>query len=138
MSLHSSEVSMDMVGARDRINQALKDFTTQVSIIRVLLIYWDVESQNFHNNLTFKDEAYRVHSFFQQKFQYNVEHFAIPVERSYLALSTKISQILLELDGTHSLLVLHYGGHGDADNIDGERRAVWSVYVFEYACGYPC
>ena len=106
----------------------LNDYTT----IRVLLLYWDCEEVDDRNKATFKSEAYGLESYFRSQLNYNaVEHFPIPTSDSQLSLSNKIGQTLISANDPSSLLIIHYGGHGDEDIANGGlQRSVWSAYVF--------
>lgn len=86
----------------------------------VLLLYWKDD-----NDDGFNAEADALDDLFVTHFNYpraNVERFEIPLEGNL--------QLTLErrIMGHESLLIIHYGGHGDADAED--KQFVWAKYVF--------
>ncbi|CAG8973486.1 hypothetical protein HYALB_00002811 [Hymenoscyphus albidus] len=97
--------------------------------IKVLILYWR------EGNEGFKTEGREFGLLLQDTFQYAIEEFAIPSSQSELHLRGVVNQILLELATTSeeknasSLLIIHYGGHGDKNgdrHAGQERRAVWA------------
>ncbi|KAI8930877.1 hypothetical protein NX059_011894 [Plenodomus lindquistii] len=97
--------------------------------VQVLVLYWQGEVEGF------KDEGLQLGEFFGKSFNYAVEYFEIPRSESYLRLhhfitqkSLALSEYLNEGRGM-SLLIIHYGGHGDRNDRkhEGEeKRAVWA------------
>ncbi|CAG8953482.1 hypothetical protein HYFRA_00010232 [Hymenoscyphus fraxineus] len=98
--------------------------------IKVLILYWCEGDEGF------KTEGREFGLLLQDTFQYAIEEFAIPSSQSELHLRGVVNRILLELATTSeeknasSLLIIHYGGHGDKNDdrhAGEERRAVWAA-----------
>jgi hypothetical protein len=117
---------------KEHLNKQLTAFTRTryYACVKVLTIYW----KDGHDG--FKEEARELGEMFRDEFQYSVEEFSIPSSRSLLHLSNFITQSLLyvtsiaEAKEASSLLIIHYGGHGDMndDRDKGEeRRSVWTA-----------
>jgi hypothetical protein len=102
--------------------------------VQALIIYWQ-ESDKLE---AYEEEAGKLQELFRV-LQYDTEVYKIPVQDSQLNLSEVILRHCNRLSGQlrgsehdpSSLLIIHYGGHGDKDDdkhaTDGrqERRAVW-------------
>ncbi|KAL2065985.1 hypothetical protein VTL71DRAFT_2056 [Oculimacula yallundae] len=126
MELTSSRTDHE---SKNRFNQQLSarfPVSNDYSHVHVLLIYWEScdipkEEKNF------RDEADDLERLFKIDFHYDVSHFAIPSEESQLALEGAIIQFMLKRS-PNTLLIIHYGGHGDPDDTAGEhrRQAVWA------------
>ncbi|KAK8880190.1 Protein kinase-like (PK-like) [Apiospora arundinis] len=111
------------------VNQKLRDHfhrnrENDYDAVRVLLIYWEgAESQDF------KTEATELGLLFEQRFCYPVQHYEIPrTHNCHLALDQEINSFLLSLKSPRTLGIIHYGGHGDPDDVDDprERLSVWA------------
>jgi hypothetical protein len=103
----------------------LSTYTT----VKVLILFWQGEDEGF------KEEGLQLGEFFETTFQYTVEQFEIPKIASYLKLHQFITRESLDLSSRSnkaneaSLLIVHYGGHGDRNdrkNEGEEKRAVWA------------
>jgi hypothetical protein len=100
--------------------------------VKVLIVYWEQGDSGF------KREGRELGAMFadKEKFGFAVDEFAIPSSESHLHLLNFIASSLLEVStyakeqrGT-SLVIIHYGGHGDRndDRHSGEqRRSVWAA-----------
>lgn len=72
---------------------------------------------------------------FEKIYNYAVIEFAIPSktpQSNYFSLLQVVSGVLCEESNTKgpSLLIIHYGGHGDSDDDrhnGEERRSVWAA-----------
>jgi hypothetical protein len=118
------------------INQQL-DLSARSSVyvcVKVLILYWDFGDEGF------KTEGRALGRVFADKetFNFAVEEFSIPRSNSYLQLHNFITKSLLSLSSYAdekrgaSLLIIHYGGHGDRndDKHKGEeKRSVWAAQV---------
>ena len=101
--------------------------------VQALIVYWQ------DGQVGFRTEGQLMGDFFRDDLKYLVDEFAIPSSQSYLELHRYITQSALslvkkarELNGS-SLLIIHYGGHGDRndDRRKGEEKlAVWAACVF--------
>ena len=120
---------MDL-GLKDRFNSKLKGVfraENDYPEVYVLLIYW--HDAGFSG---FKEEADALEELFTTDFNYPRDHitrFEIPLNKSQIALEIAILSFLLN-KRQDSLLIIHYGGHGDADDDNDSqkpRRAVWGT-----------
>ena len=116
---------METEAIKQRMNSALlvEDWKVKndYKLVSMLVLYWQ-ES----NEPGFKDEAHRIGEVFTNEFHYDVEYFAIPLENSHRRLDSKINSLLDDHEDPDHLIIIHYGGHGDAD-IENERLAVWAA-----------
>ena len=112
---------------KEELNNALRGHHTRFAdykSIWVLVLYWE------DCHAKFKDEARAIGELFALEFNYNVEYYQIPARQSQLQLDQKIGQILLQHGDPDSLIIIHYGGHGDRDNDTRQgryRRSVWAA-----------
>lgn len=110
-----------------RINSALEfedwNIHNEYKSISVLVLYWqDGDLPGF------KDEARRVGELFAIDFHYEVEYYAIPSDNSHRRLDTKINAFLDDHGDPDHLMIIHYGGHGDPDDVSSqEKLAVWAA-----------
>lgn len=116
-----------------------KPLQPHYAAVKALMLYWR-ESVGM---VKYQDEAKRLGAFFKQRLGYETEEFEIPTRNSHMETDCYISKQLLEMQklteapGAPCLLIIHYGGHGDKDDVSngqgtGERRSVWRGYVFFY------
>lgn len=93
--------------------------------VHVLLLHWQKSDLS-----GFKAEAFALEKLFSERFQYRVLHWEIPPDNSQLLLDAKIANFLASLIEPRSLGIIHYGGHGDADEDSPirERRSVWASH----------
>lgn len=94
--------------------------------VTVLVLYWEAGEPGF------KREAQAVHTVFKDSFHFTVSEVPIQSNNAYFQVLGVISQVLARDDTTSgsSLLIIHYGGHGDLDDDrhgGQEGRAVWSA-----------
>ena len=97
-----------------------------------LIIYWE------NGNPGFKEEGEKLGCFFRDRLGYVVKIFPIPRDDSHIELLCFIANAIkethetMEARGCPALIILHYGGHGDAyDNrrIGQQEQLVWAEYV---------
>jgi hypothetical protein len=89
----------------------------------VLVLWW--EDGDYPG---FKIEGEDIKNIFEQGYRFAVETYSIPSKRSQICLDNRISQFIIDHDEDGSLLILHYGGHGDEDDGHGrESRSVWAA-----------
>jgi hypothetical protein len=116
----------------EHLNQQLESSirSRDYTAVKVLILYWQDGIDGF------REEGQLLGRLFEEKFQYCVDEFAIPTKRSYRQLQQFVSKSLLALeeqaDATQgaSLLIIHYGGHGDENNDTRqgeEKRSVWAA-----------
>ena len=118
---------MEPESPRTRLNNALRVQSWRINndykSVSVLIIHWQ-DSED----VGFKDEAYALGSLFANDFHYNVEYYAIPSLDSELSLDNKVTSFLKVNGQPENLVIIHYGGHGDADDEDDrEKLAVWAA-----------
>ena len=113
---------------KERINEQLqRSSTAEYGYIKVLLLFW---AGSTPEHASFQEEGRRLGKFFSDKFNFPVAEFPIPSVLPQLQLTERIaSEIVVaskEVQARRdpSLLIIHYGGHGDED--DEERRAIWA------------
>ena len=117
---------MEPDSPKTRLNNALRVQSWKIDndykSISVLVIHWhDCEAG-------FKDEAHAIGDLFANDFHYYVEYYPIPSSNSYLSLDNKINSFLDRYGQLGNLIIIHYGGHGDADDEDdAEKLAVWAA-----------
>jgi hypothetical protein len=113
---------------RDELNEHLKgDFhpKDEYHSVNVLLIWW--EDSDLPG---FKSEAQDLEKVFSECFGFSVQHYSIPSKQSQLSLERKIINVILDHCSKGSLLIIHYGGHGDEDDdrtLKQERQSVWAA-----------
>jgi hypothetical protein len=128
----ASESTKDL---REEINDKLKGFENfnRYAHVKVLILYWE---EGDHPG--FQAEGLQFGELLRTTLNYDVENFSIPSRSSQLRLDSLISNAILEAEDqarsskAASLLIIHYGGHGDRndDRQSGEeKRSVWAAYV---------
>lgn len=121
--MDSSQNSNDLLHS---LNECLKT-SVQIrsySTVEALVFYWEEADREY------KEEGEAVCQMFQDVFNFPVTKSAIPTSRSYLHVLSIVSKALARESDGSSLLVIHYGGHGDRDNDRDqgqERRSVWAA-----------
>ncbi|KAJ4394315.1 hypothetical protein N0V93_003532 [Gnomoniopsis smithogilvyi] len=119
---------------RERANAILRDHfnrdrANDYDRVKVLLLYWEVSDMP-----GCKDEANALAQLFTRRFNYQVQHWAIPPKNSQLLLDRTIANLLATILEPRSLAIIHYGGHGDADddkNVSSglrEKKSVWASH----------
>ena len=92
--------------------------------IVVLLIHWEQS-----DDPGFKEETEKLKDFFEIELGYDVKVYPIPSQKSYWCLDYEFNTILRHLEPS-TLLIVHYGGHGDPDNNKDkgqDRGSVWAA-----------
>jgi transposase len=115
---------MEGVGDPARLNAILSKYyktRTDYDSVTVLVIYWKECSTN-----GFKDEGAKIGRLFSGDFRYNVEYFEIPSTDCQLALDVRLNELLMANRQGDTLLIIHYGGHGDDDD-EHKRQSVWAA-----------
>ncbi|KAI0547663.1 hypothetical protein F4679DRAFT_586334 [Xylaria curta] len=121
-----------MADVPDRLNQSLHLSLRRRTYesVKVVALYWEDGHQGY------KNEGKAVVETFKASFQYSTEEFAIPSTHSYAHVLGLMTRVLLEIGTTTektkaaSLLIVHYGGHGDRDDDrhqGQEKRSVWAA-----------
>jgi len=109
---------------KEQLNKSLEDRfkrSTDYDAVSVLVIYWkDAPDKGY------EAEATQIGGFFGAEFGYSVEYYDIPSADSELELDLRINTFLRDNRKVETLLIIHYGGHGNADNKRGQsRQSVW-------------
>jgi len=109
---------------KETLNKSLENRfkrTTDYDAVSVLAIYWkDAPDKGY------EEEASQISGLFSNDFGYTVKRYAIPSEDSELELDARINTFLRDNRQVETLLIIHYGGHGNADNRRGQsRESVW-------------
>lgn len=120
---------MALDGGSQFVLQLNRDLQTAIAygeyeVVNVLVLYWE------NGAVGFKDEAAKVSGLFKDVFNYHVTEYAIPTEKSFLSVMGLITTTLGEYRTRKGLLIIHYGGHGDPDDLKHsgqERRSVWAA-----------
>ena len=118
---------MEPESPKTRLNKALqvqswKTYNNYKSV-SVLIIHWQ-----YSDDEGFENEAHALGDLFNNDFHYDVEHYAIPSIDSHLSLDNKINTFLALKGQPDNLVIIHYGGHGDADDEDyHDKLAVWAA-----------
>ena len=77
--------------------------------VSVLCVYWEGSEI-----LGFQKEAREVMKLFSEDFQFKTQEYAIPLVYADLKLHGRIHQFIeAEKQDPRTLLIIHYGGHGD-------------------------
>ncbi|GAB1319631.1 hypothetical protein MFIFM68171_09841 [Madurella fahalii] len=109
---------------KSALNKSLEDRfrrSSNYDHIAVLIIYWrDCTDRGYFQ------EAGQIAELFSSDFGYKVELYEIPTDDPELELDARISNFLLRNRKPDTLLILHYGGHGNPDDDRGQdRESVW-------------
>ena len=106
----------------DLIGEDWKAYNEYKSI-SALVIRWENS-----DNPGFEEEAFEVGKLFENDLSYNVEYYAIPSISSQRRLDDRINSFFDNNEGSGHLMIIHYGGHGDADDDPGqEKLAIWAA-----------
>ncbi|KAL8680082.1 MAG: hypothetical protein Q9224_006975, partial [Gallowayella concinna] len=87
--------------------------------VHVLLLRWAEDDLNVQEELTV------LKTVFEDQFKFATEQWDIPSHNSTRALQTKLYDFQNAHQSEDELLILYYGGHGDADRRRG--RSIWAA-----------
>ena len=111
------------IALADELNVSLHDdFANSVEYekVHVLLIFWEDGEPGI------AEESQQLLAFFNDTWRFSTSIFRITSERSQAALQRAISDFIYSChSSTKDLLLLHYGGHGDANA--EELKAIWAA-----------
>lgn len=109
---------------KEQLKDGFRSFDEYHSVC-VLLLWWeDGDSPGF------KLEAEALQELFLKSFYFFTETYSIPSEKAQLSLDQRINNLILQHSSDGSLLIIHYGGHGDEDDdrtSNRERQSVWAA-----------
>ena len=117
-----------MDGFKERLNHDLSGRLSrnqEYKTVEVLLLYWeDVDDPGF------KAEAQDLAELFTTELRYKVHHYPIPSKESQRSLKKTLLEFLIDYGKPDTLLIIHYGGHGDSNDdfsLDQRRKSVWAA-----------
>nr|OQO25776.1 hypothetical protein B0A51_05986 [Rachicladosporium sp. CCFEE 5018] len=92
------------------------------SSVYVLMISWE------YDDLGTREEIARLGKVFRSMYNYETHHFQIPcVDDPHYDLERELIRVKLDHGRTPgSLLIIYYGGHGEATN--GSRNCIWKAW----------
>lgn len=97
--------------------------TMDYDTVAVLVIYWKKCKDK-----GYKDEAHQVGESLSKDFGYFVQYYQIPATDSELEMDARINNYLRDNRKVETLLIIHYGDYGNADNEYGQsQESVWCV-----------
>ncbi|KAL9089810.1 MAG: hypothetical protein Q9165_005604 [Trypethelium subeluteriae] len=114
----------------ERLKSSIRSET--YGFAKALTLYWA------EGEVGFREEAQEFGRFVRDIFEYEVEEFEIPTLMSAQSLKGVVLNSAIEAgkhaisSKTQSLLIIHYGGHGDKDDdkhAGQERRSVWAAFA---------
>jgi hypothetical protein len=109
---------------KEELNKSLEGRfkrTTDYDAVAVLVIYWKKCKDK-----GYEDEAHQVGELFTKDFGYSVQFYEIPAADSELEMDARINKFLRDNRKVETLLIIHYGGHGNADDEYGQNKeSVW-------------
>lgn len=88
--------------------------------VNVALLHWEEDDERF------AQESQQLQSFFEDTWKYKTSVLPIPSDRPQAALQSDLAQFVMTYGASkQSLLIIHYGGHGDAN--PDQKKAVWAA-----------
>lgn len=87
--------------------------------MHVLLLRWTEDDLNVQDELT------RLRNVFEGQFRFATEQWDIPSQNPTRALQGKLYDFQDAHQSEDELLIVYYGGHGDADRRRG--RSIWAA-----------
>lgn len=118
---------------REQLNQKLDSASASgcYAAVNALIIFW-AESDGEGG---YREEGKKLGQFLQEKFGFpGIRYFQIPKDSSQRRLRSAVIEAIDHVEdqaksnGGRSLLIIHYGGHGDPSDdkhAGEERRATW-------------
>jgi hypothetical protein len=85
-----------------------------------LLLYWK------ETDLKIDGELQALEDLLQDTFNYNVERYAIPSEKSQRMLCSAVNKFLDQYGTSDNLVIVYYGGHGGPTK-DGSTECEWAA-----------
>ena len=107
----------------EELNASFKDgfpYSKGYETVLVLLICWEDGEPGI------TEETQQLLSFFNEIWGFSVTTVLIPSERSQASLQNTLSNLIITCSKSKGcLLLLHYGGYGDAN--PEELKAIWAA-----------
>ncbi|KAL8853690.1 MAG: hypothetical protein Q9221_001501 [Calogaya cf. arnoldii] len=125
-SLHPDRYDHDHISSLEVFSQDLQKAIansfprpkTSYSSVHVLLLRWAGDDLNVQKEITPLEDV------FEHQYKFNTEQWDIPSQSSTRALQTKLYDFQNCHQSEDELLIVYYGGHGDADR---RGRSIWAA-----------
>ncbi|KAL9015742.1 MAG: hypothetical protein Q9185_006882, partial [Variospora sp. 1 TL-2023] len=117
---HISKLQVFTSDLREAIYTSFPRLTTPYTSVHVLLLRWAEDDLNVLEELTI------LKGVFETQFRFATEQWDIPSQNSTRALQSKLYDFQDAHQDENELLIVYYGGHGDADRRRG--RSIWAAY----------
>ncbi|KAI4134407.1 MAG: hypothetical protein LQ341_006025, partial [Variospora aurantia] len=117
---HISKLEVFTSDLREAIYTSFPRRTTPYTSVHVLLLRWAEDDLNVLEELTILKWV------FENQFRFATEQWDIPSQNSTRALQSKLYDFQDAHQDENELLIVYYGGHGDADRRRG--RSIWTAY----------
>ncbi|KAL8971462.1 MAG: hypothetical protein Q9197_003256 [Variospora fuerteventurae] len=117
---HISKLEVFTSDLREAIYTSFPRLTTPYTSVHVLLLRWAEDDLNVLEELTILKRV------FETQFRFATEQWDIPSQNSTRALQSKLYDFQDAHQDENELLIVYYGGHGDADRRRG--RSIWAAY----------
>ncbi|KAL8655282.1 MAG: hypothetical protein Q9210_000985 [Variospora velana] len=118
---HISKLEVFTTDLREAIYTSFPRLTTPYTSVHVLLLSWA------EDDLNVLEELIVLKRVFENQFRFATEQWDIPSQNSTRAVQTKLYDFQDAHQDENELLIVYYGGHGDADRRRG--RSIWAAYV---------
>ena len=122
----------DPLALKEKLNEKLiGHYPTSVydyTEVAACVLFWENADKT-----GYQEEAKRVHMFFEKEFRSHSQLHAIPDKNSQFSVDRVIAELLEKYDSDSTLLIIFYGGHGDADSGRDEekklkgKRSIWAA-----------
>ena len=120
---------MDKVQLQSRVNEEFTRHFTEprrpYKDVKFLGVVWKER-----DSPGFMEEARQLEELFRQTYNFGSSIFEIPTENCQSELKDAIFQLVQEFGHAGSLLIVHYGGHGDPTPPGNGYRSVWAALVY--------
>ncbi|KAI4196632.1 MAG: hypothetical protein LQ348_002269, partial [Seirophora lacunosa] len=117
---HISRLEVFTDDLQKAISSSFPRLATPYTSVHVLLLHWAEDDLNVLDELT------TLKRVFENQFRFATEQWDIPSQNSTRALQTKLYDFQDAHQNENELLIVYYGGHGDADRRRG--RSIWAAY----------
>ncbi|KAL8958678.1 MAG: hypothetical protein Q9193_004313 [Seirophora villosa] len=117
---HISRLGVFTEDLQKAISSSFPRKATPYTSVHVLLLRWAEDDLNVLDELT------TLKRVFENQFRFATEQWDIPSQNSTRALQTKLYNFQDAHQNENELLIVYYGGHGDADRRRG--RSIWAAY----------
>ncbi|KAL9092581.1 MAG: hypothetical protein Q9165_004385 [Trypethelium subeluteriae] len=112
----------------DKLSDELEQYqlrrAQRYTFVTVLILYWK------DTDLKLWDELKELEDLFRNTFNYNVERYEIPSQRSQDQLEHIIDLFLIRYGTPDNLVIIYYGGHGGPTK-NGSTECEWAAFNHE-------